>query len=108
GLSFIDLREEERALPFRELLPRARRAASALRQRGIARGDRVALILPTGVEFMDAFFGISLCGAVPVPLYPPVRLGRLDEYHARTAAMLAASGARPLLPDGRIRRPSGR
>ena len=34
---------------------------------------------------------------VPVPLYPPVRLGRLDEYHERTPAMLRACGARLVL-----------
>ena len=28
----------------------------------------------------------SLAGAVPVPLYPPMRLGRLDEYHAQHGA----------------------
>ena len=28
------------------------------------------------------FFGVLHLGAIPVPLYPPVRLGRLDEYHA--------------------------
>jgi fatty-acyl-CoA synthase len=39
---------------------------------------------------------------VPVPLYPPVRLGRLAEYHQRTAAMLTAAGARLLLADGRV------
>jgi acyl-CoA synthetase (AMP-forming)/AMP-acid ligase II len=45
-----------------------------------------------------------LAGAVPVPLYPPVRLGRLDEYAARTAAMLRAATARLVITDRRIRR----
>ena len=49
------------------------------------------------------FFGTLLAGAVPVPLYPPVRLGRLAEYHQRTAAMLTAAGARLLLADARVR-----
>ena len=43
---------------------------------------------------MDAFFGALLAGAVPVPLYPPVRLGRLEEFHARTARMLERLRAR--------------
>ncbi|HEY2028378.1 MAG TPA: AMP-binding protein, partial [Myxococcales bacterium] len=42
--------------------------------------------------------------AVPVPLYPPVRLGRLDEFHDRTARMLSLSGARIVLSDARISR----
>ncbi len=102
GLIFLDAQENERPLPFAELYARALRTAGALRQRGIRRGDRVALILPTGVEFMDAFFGTLLAGAVPVPLYPPVRLGRLEEFHLRTARMIQVSGARLVLSDARI------
>src|SRR5581483_4408073 len=71
-------------------------------------GDRVAIVLGSGPEFFDALFGAQAAGAVPVPLYPPVRLGRLDEYHAATARMLAAVGARLLITDGRIRRLLGR
>ena len=42
-------------------------------------------------------------GAVPVPLYPPVRLGRLAEYHVATARMIAAVGARLVLADAATR-----
>jgi acyl-CoA synthetase (AMP-forming)/AMP-acid ligase II len=75
-----------------------------LRQIGIERGDRVAIVLPTSPEFMDAFFGSVLAGAVPVPLYPPVRLGRMDEFHPRTARLVRDSGARLVLSDARISR----
>jgi len=64
----------------------------------------VALVYPTCAGFFDAFFGVLLAGAVPVPLYPPVRLGRLDEYHERTAAMLRAVDARLVLAERRVRR----
>ena len=104
GLTFLDAQEAERRLPFRELHARARRMAWALDAIGVRPGDRVALVLPTGVDFMDAFFGALLAGAVPVPLYPPVRLGRLDEFHQRTARMIAAAGARLVLSDARISR----
>ena len=102
GLTFVDAQENERALSFAELQARALRTAGALRERGIRRGDRVAIVLPTAPEFMDAFFGALLAGAVPVPLYPPVRLGRLEEYHQRTARMIEVSGARIVLSDARI------
>ncbi len=104
GLTFVDAQERGRALPFSELLVRARRAAGALRARGVRRGDRVAIVLPTCPEFMDAFFGAIFAGAVPVPLYPPVRLARLDEFHERTARMLELTGARIVLSDSRISR----
>ncbi len=104
GLCFLDAQERERALPFAEMHARARKFAWSLQAIGIRPGDRVALVLPTSIDFMDAFFGTLLAGATPVPLYPPVRLGRLDEFHERTARMLSVSSARLLLSDARIAR----
>ena len=103
-LTFIDAREEESELSFADLALHARRAAAGIAALGIEPKDRVALVLPTGVDFMEAFFGAILAGAVPVPLYPPVRLGRLDEFHLRTARMIEVSGARLVLTDRRIGR----
>jgi fatty-acyl-CoA synthase len=104
GLRFLDRFENERFEPWPEIADRARRAAGGLRDLGLARGDRVALVFPTGVGFFDAFFGVLLAGAVPVPLYPPVRLGRLAEYTERTAAMVRAVDARLVLADAAVRR----
>ena len=104
GLTFVELDETETAYGFAEVQARAARVAGALVARGVRRQDRVAIVLPTGIGFMDAFFGTLLAGAVPVPLYPPVRLGRLDEYHAATAGMLRAVDARMVLTDGRVRK----
>jgi len=104
GLTFLDGQERETFLSFAELYERAQRAAGGLREVGVERGDRIAIVLPTGPEFMDAFFGAVLAGAIPVPLYPPLRLGRIDEFHHRTARMLRACGARLVLSDPRISR----
>ena len=103
GLVLVDRREEERRLPWSIVRRRAGRLAAGLVRLGVGTGDRIALVFPTGEEFFTSFFGVQLAGAVPVPLYPPVRLGRLDEYHARTAAMLRAVEARLLLSDARVR-----
>ncbi|MBD3854232.1 MAG: AMP-binding protein, partial [Acidobacteria bacterium] len=91
-------------LPWSEVHERARSVAGRLREAGVLPGQRVALVYPTSAGFFDAFFGTLLAGGVPVPLYPPVRLGRLDEYHQRTAAMLRAVDARLVLADKRVRR----
>jgi len=104
GLTFVAADESETTLGWDALRARAARVAGALASLGVRPGERVALVLPTGPEFMDAFFGTLLAGAVPVPLYPPVRLGRLPEYHASTARMLRLSGAVVLLSDGRVGR----
>ncbi|MBS0644490.1 MAG: acyl--CoA ligase [Proteobacteria bacterium] len=51
---------------YRDLLDRARRVAGALRQRGIGRGDRVGLLVNNRSEWLEAFFGIGIAGAVAV------------------------------------------
>jgi len=108
GLTFVDLTERETFHPYEEIHERARRTAGALRARGIAPGDRVALVFPTSPAFVDCFFGILLAGAVPVPLYPPVRLGRLAEYLVATSRMIVAVGARLVLADAATRRLLGK
>ncbi len=104
GLTFVAADETETSLGWDALRSRAAQVAGALASLGVLPGERVALVLPTGPDFMDAFFGTLLAGAVPVPLYPPVRLGRLPEYHAATARMLQLSSAVVLLSDGRVGR----
>ncbi len=108
GLRFVDRREREEWASWPEIHRSASRVSASLQALEIEPGQRVALIFPTGRGFFEAFFGILLAGAVPVPLYPPVRLGRLDEYHQRTAAMLRAAGARLILADRRVRRLLGK
>jgi acyl-CoA synthetase (AMP-forming)/AMP-acid ligase II len=108
GVRFLDREERARFYPYAQMYERAARAGSALRARGIAPADRVAIILPTSPDFYDAFFGALLAGAVPVPLYPPVRLGRLAEYHTGTASLLRGCGARMVLTDVRTARVVGR
>ncbi len=104
GLTFVDANESEETMLWSEVRMRARATAGALHRLGVRPGDRVAIVLPTSADFMDAFFGTLLAGAVPVPLYPPVRLGRLEEYHRTTARMVQLSGAVTVLTDALVGR----
>ncbi len=58
----------ERRFNYAELNARANAMANAFRQRGVAKGDRVALLLLNGIEFVESFFGLAKLGAVVVPL----------------------------------------
>lgn len=107
GLRFLDRAEQETPVDWPEVWERARVTSGGLHALGVRPGDTVAIVLPTGPGFFDAFFGAVLAGAVPVPIYPPMRLGRLAEYHGRTVAMLAAVRARILLTDARLWRVLG-
>jgi len=105
GLRFIDPRggaERESFFAWSVLAERAARVAGGLAALGVAAGETVALVYPTSPEFFDALFGVLLAGAVPVPLYPPVRLGRLAEYQASTARQLAAAEVVLVLADHRL------
>jgi acyl-CoA synthetase (AMP-forming)/AMP-acid ligase II len=104
GARFVTPSEEATFYPYQDVLRRAQQAAATLQARGLRRGDRVALILSTSIEFFDALLGVQLAGGIPAALYPPFRLGKLDEYFARLRKMLSKVGARFLITEGRIKR----
>ena len=47
-----------------QLYARCRRLASALAQRGLGRGDTIAVMLPNTPEMVEAHFGIPMAGCV--------------------------------------------
>jgi len=104
GARFVSASEQADFYPYHEIVRRAKQSAAYLQSVGLKPGDRVAVILPTGVEFFDAFLGTQLAGAVPTALYPPFRLGKLDEYFTRLRRMLSRVEARFLITEKRIRR----
>jgi len=87
----------EQPIRYGDLWARATAVAAALRDRGLQPRDAVALILRTEPAFFEAFFGVLLAGGIPVPLYPPFRLDRIEEYALRQAAILRNAEARLLL-----------
>lgn len=66
---------------------RAALAAGALKKAGVACGDYVVILLPTGEDFIAAFFACQLLGAIPVPLVPPWSLDRIESHLSRIAAV---------------------
>ena len=75
----------------------ARLVAGGLARAGLQAGARVALMLPTGIGYLHAFFGVLLAGAIPVPIYPPTRLSQLEEHVGRHAGILQSAGAAALI-----------
>jgi 1-acyl-sn-glycerol-3-phosphate acyltransferase len=87
----------ERPITYRMLWDGAQDVAAALASRGVAPGDTVALMLRTEEAFFRTFAGVLMAGAIPVPMYPPVRADRIAEYAHRQAAILRNAGARLLV-----------
>jgi long-chain acyl-CoA synthetase len=55
-------------LSYRELWDRSSRVAGGLRSAGVRRGDRVGIRHGNGIDWVLAFFGAQLAGAVAVPI----------------------------------------
>ena len=89
--------ERGRRFTYAELNARANRAADVFRGLGVRPGERVALLLMNGAEFVESFFALAKIGAVIVPLN-----WRLvpDEL----AFILKDSGARVLVYDGEFQK----
>ncbi|MEW8506803.1 MAG: AMP-binding protein [Candidatus Thiodiazotropha sp.] len=90
-------REDPDEISYRDLWQGAIRVASALWERSVRPGDRVALMLPTGESYFFSFFGVLLAGAVPVPIYPPTRPSQLEEHLRRHGHILRNAGVCALI-----------
>lgn len=89
--------EHHYTMTFGELYTAAQKCAEELARRGVPPGGRVSLMLPTSRQFFICFAGILLAGAVPVPIYPPFRADRIEEYAGRQSAILNNAGVCLLL-----------
>ena len=94
---------ETETITYRDLAQSAGRLAGSLQSWGLEPLASVGIMLPTGREFFEAFFGTLLAGGVPVPMYPPMRLSQLEEHLRRQAKILRNSEAALLIvpPEGK-------
>lgn len=66
----VALAEGTRTLTYQELVDRINRVANVLVAKGVAHGDRVALMAPNCLEFIEIVCGISEIGAAAVMANP--------------------------------------
>jgi fatty-acyl-CoA synthase len=83
-------------LTFGEALEGARKWAAALAPFANP-GDRVAICLPNGPDFVGALFGALRLGAIAVPLPWPIAEPDAERLLAQAQPLLARSGARVLV-----------
>jgi acetyl-CoA synthetase len=67
ALLWCNTRGDEKRITFKEMSALANRAANALREQGIGKGDRVMLILKRHHEFWPCVLALHKLGAVGVP-----------------------------------------
>jgi fatty-acyl-CoA synthase len=90
-------------ISYGRLLQTASEVAAGLRAKGLQQNDTVAIMLPTSSDFFYAFFGVMLAGGVAVPIYPPARLDKIEEYVRRQVKILRNAEVRFLVSFGRAR-----
>jgi len=112
--AFIVAADDGRTLSYGELRAATRRMATCLRDRGIGRNDRVALLSNNSIEHLLVYYGVLAYGATVCTVHVEMNRNQLDNIlpalNARLVLceealglddMLAAAAA-PCLPLGRF------
>jgi fatty-acyl-CoA synthase len=97
AVTFVRTSGEQRVVSYPDLDRLTQARARWLYEAGLAKGDRVALVLPETDDFVLTFLGCLQGGLVPVPMYPPQTLAKLEAYGDTVRHVLARSGAKVLL-----------
>ncbi|HKR50504.1 MAG TPA: fatty acyl-AMP ligase [Pseudonocardiaceae bacterium] len=92
GFTFVDERGPERCMSFREVSEAAHRQAGALQALGFAPGERVALIIPEQYPFIITFLAALAARLIPVPIYPPFSLAKVENWRQATEGILRIAG----------------
>ena len=104
GFTFVSAKGpgEDLFVSFHELRSLVRQRAAHYLSQGLQRGDRVALVIPEGEHFIPAFLGALWIGLIPVPLYPPLSLGKLDAFMEALVTILNVARPRALVTTERV------
>jgi len=97
GFVFVRPDGTERLCTFHDIAAEAERRGAHLLARGLRKGDRLAMVVPDGDEFVLSFLGALFAGVVPVPIYPQLTFKNIESYHDTVAHIARASGAALLL-----------
>ncbi|MCA1829565.1 MAG: fatty acyl-AMP ligase [Myxococcales bacterium] len=93
---------DDRFVSFDDLRALTRKRAAHYQALGLKRGDRVAIVEPSGEQFIPAFLGAMWIGLIPVPLYPPLSLGKLDAFMDALVTILNVARPRALVTSERV------
>jgi fatty-acyl-CoA synthase len=102
GFTFVS-EEGEAFYSFEEVAVQASRYAAAMLRTGARPGDRIALALPDNTEFVFSFLGAMHAGLVPVPMYPPMGVGKLGFYLEQARHILRACDASLLITSAQVK-----
>lgn len=88
-------------IPYGALWDQTRAYAGALRERGVAPGDRVAVIIPNVPDFVRVYYAVLSLGAVVVPVHLLFKADEI-EYVLRDSGATLAVVAAPVLEEAAV------
>lgn len=103
SLTFLSRNSERRVCSYSEVYKEMMQGGQNLLNQGLVKGDAVAIILPESDDFILSFLGVMAAGLIPVPMFPPLSLGKLDSYVDTAARILDTSNAKALITDSKIK-----
>lgn len=103
ALRFVDPREPDVVVPYTDLATKSARTAASLRAHGLRRGSRLALMLRSDLDFVHLFLGAAAGGVVPMALYPPVSLKRIDHYLNNLRGIIETAKPDAIVVDPRVK-----
>ncbi len=96
-VTFIHSDKSKRVYDYPEFSGAVDNRAMQLLEMGLEKGDRIGFVIPDSEDFVISFIAALTAGVIPVPMYPPLSLGRLDGYIDTAARILMAADAKALL-----------
>jgi crotonobetaine/carnitine-CoA ligase len=86
----VVLGEDGSHLTYGQLDEQVNRLANALRDKGVAKGDRVAVFMENRIEYIVAYHGVARSGGVFVPIVTNSKVAEVEYFisHAEPVAMI--------------------
>ncbi|MBN1224619.1 MAG: acyl--CoA ligase [Candidatus Aminicenantes bacterium] len=82
---FPSMRDDKRIVTAREFQEKTDRLAKAFMKLGVVKGDRVATILPQGIDYILVMVAANKAGAILVPLDVKFRIAEIKRFLTHTA-----------------------
>jgi acyl-CoA synthetase (AMP-forming)/AMP-acid ligase II len=91
GIHFADSAGGWSFRSYADLASSVAECAGRLKDAGLGTGGVVCIALPSGPEFVAAFFGTLIAGGTPAPVAPPLIFRSAEEYVSHLAQQLQAA-----------------
>ncbi len=91
-------------ITYGQLAAMSYRVAWGLMDKQLTRSARVTLMLPSSPEYFYSFMGVLAAGAIPVPIYPPMRLSQIESYIRRHQTILKNCQAEVMITTPEVKR----